>query len=72
MSDFFYLIAQQPINGVDIMNDFIIVKKQDIGNLKAIVKQAILDGDVEDNKETAMLFLVKKANEMGIEEKIKI
>jgi putative nucleotidyltransferase with HDIG domain len=63
---------QPPVTGLDIMNAFNIVKKQDIGNLKAIVKQAILDGDVEDNKETAMLFLIKKANEMGIEEKIKI
>jgi repressor of nif and glnA expression len=63
---------QPPVTGLDIMNAFNIVKKQDIGHLKAIVKQAILDGDVEDNKETAMLFLIKKANEMGIEEKIKI
>ena len=63
---------QPPVTGLDIMNALVIVKKQDIGHLKAIVKQAILDGDVEDNKETAMLFLIKKANEMGIEEKIKI
>jgi hypothetical protein len=63
---------QPPVTGVDIMNTFNIVKKEDIGNLKAIVKQAILDGHVEDNKEIAMLFLIKKANEMGIEEKIKI
>ena len=63
---------QPPITGLDIMNTFNIVKKEDIGNLKAIVKQAILDGHVEDNKEIAMLFLIKKANEMGIEEKIKI
>jgi putative nucleotidyltransferase with HDIG domain len=34
---------QPPVTGLDIMNALVIVKKQDIGHLKAIVKQAILD-----------------------------
>ncbi len=59
---------QPPVTGIDIMNRFLIVHKQDIGTLKAAVKQAILDGRVEDNFDDAMVFLKTLAASMGIKE----
>lgn len=63
---------QPPVSGLDIMQKFEIVRKEHIGMLKDGVKQAILDGLVEDSQEAAMAYLCRKAAEMGIAEKIKI
>ena len=63
---------QPPVTGNDIMANFEIVRKEDIGVLKTRVKQAILDGFVPDTYEDAMLYLKNMAKELGIEEKIKI
>jgi len=63
---------QPPVSGLDIMQKFEIVRKEHIGVLKEGVKQAILDGLVEDTQEAAMAYLCTKAAEMGIAEKIKI
>lgn len=63
---------QPPVSGLDIMQKFEIVRKEHIGVLKDGVKQAILDGLVEDTQEAAMAYLCRKAAEMGIAEKIKI
>ena len=40
---------------------------KEIGLLKKLIKDAILDGDVKNNKEDALLFLNKKAEEFKIE-----
>lgn len=63
---------QPPVNGHDIINHFDITRREDIGKLKAAVKQAILDGRVGDTYEEAFAFLKSAAHEMGILEKIKI
>lgn len=63
---------QPPISGNDIIDNFEIIDKHHIGFLKSSVKQAILDGIVEDNFEAAMDFVRKKANEIGVKEKLKI
>ena len=58
---------QPPINGTQIMEMFNISSGKDIGLLKSIIKNAILDGIVENNKEDALDFLFKKAKELNIE-----
>jgi poly(A) polymerase len=58
---------QPPISGNDIIEILDIKKKQDIGILKNAIKQAILDGEVEDNKELAMAYLISLAKSKGIE-----
>lgn len=63
---------QPPVSGLDIIQNFEIIRKEHIGELKSGVKQAILDGIVEDNYEASMEYLRKKAKELGIAEKIKI
>ncbi len=63
---------QPPVSGLDIIQNFEIIRKEHIGELKSGLKQAILDGIVEDNYDASMAYLRKKAKEMGIAEKIKI
>lgn len=63
---------QPPVSGNDIMETFEITDPKDIGWLKNAVKQAILDGDVEDTIEASMEFLRILSKEKGIKEKIKI
>ena len=58
---------QPPINGNEIMKLFKIKSGKEIGLLKKLIKDAILDGDVKNNKEDALLFLNKKAEEFKIE-----
>lgn len=58
---------QPPINGNEIMKLFKIKSGKEIGLLKKLIKDAILDGDVKNNKEDALLFLNKKAKEFKIE-----
>ena len=58
---------QPPINGTQIMELFNISSGKDIGLLKSIIKNAILDGIVENNKEDALDFLFKKAKELNID-----
>ncbi len=60
---------QPPISGNDILELFEIQKKEHIGVLKTAVKQAILDGKVEDNKDKAIDFLKNLAQELKIQEK---
>ena len=58
---------QPPINGTEIMATFNITAGKEIGLLKSAIKNAILDGIVENNKEDALAFLIKKANGRWIE-----
>jgi len=58
---------QPPISGTDIMAHFNIIKREHIGILKNDVKQAILDGEVSDNKQDAMVYLKAQAKKLNID-----
>ena len=60
---------QPPINGTQIMELFNISSGKDIGLLKSLIKNAILDGIVENNEEDALDFLFKKAKELNIDKR---
>jgi poly(A) polymerase len=60
---------QPPVSGNDIIEILDIKKKQDIGILKNAIKQAILDGEVEDDKQKALEYLKNLAKSKGIEMK---
>ena len=60
---------QPPIMGEEIMERFGLEPCQEVGLLKAMVKDAILDGEIENNYEQANLLLIRKAAEMGLKEK---
>ena len=60
---------QPPIDGRAIMNLFKIDAGKEIGTLKNAIKEAILDGKVNNNKEDALAFIIKKAKELKIKPK---
>ena len=63
---------QPPINGNKIMEIFDIKSGKEIGQLKKIIKDAILDGLVKNEKDEALVFLRKTAKELNIKTKNEI
>lgn len=57
---------EPPINGNEIMKIFNIPPSQTVGNLKNAVKDAILDGIIENNYEAAYNFLIQQAQKIGL------
>jgi tRNA nucleotidyltransferase/poly(A) polymerase len=58
-----------PLNGEDIIQIFEIKPGKEIGLLKKAIKDAILDGDIENNKEQAILLVIEKAKKFGLKPK---
>ena len=60
---------QPPVNGNEIMEMFNIKTGQEIGKLKKLIKDAILDGYVKNNKKDAIQYLKDMAKELNIKKK---
>ena len=63
---------QPPVNGNEIMEIYDIKTGKEIGQLKKIIKDAILDGLVKNNKDEVLVFLSKTAKELNIKTKNEI
>ena len=61
---------KNPITGEHVMELYGIPPCREIGLLKEMVKEAILDGVIGNNFEEADAFMRAKAAEMGLQEKI--
>jgi tRNA nucleotidyltransferase/poly(A) polymerase len=57
---------QPPIDGLEIMQLFNIQAGREIGVLKNAIKDAILDGEVKNNREEALKFIIKKGKEINL------
>ena len=57
---------QPPVSGEDIMKLLKLKPSREIGVIKNAIREAILDGEVENNRESALKFMYKKAQEIGI------
>ncbi|MFI5188255.1 MAG: CCA tRNA nucleotidyltransferase [Chitinophagales bacterium] len=57
---------QPPITGEMIMEIFNIPPSKQVGLLKNFIKDAILDGQIENNYDAAYDFMVQKAKETGL------
>jgi len=57
---------QPPITGEIIMHVFAIPPSREVGNIKTAVREAILDGIVENNYESAYAYMLQTAAALGL------
>lgn len=57
---------QPPIDGDEIMVMFGLKPSKEVGLLKAAIKDAILDGEIPNDRDAAMYFLLQKAKSIGL------
>ena len=61
---------QPPITGEQIMELFNLKPCREIGVLKEAVKEAILEGEIQNEYEAALQFVLKRAKKMGLVKQI--
>lgn len=57
---------QPPVSGEEIMETFNLPPCQTVGEIKAAIKEAILEGEIHNDYEEARAFMLKKGKEMGL------
>ena len=57
---------QPPVSGEEIMEMFALKPSREVGILKNAIKDAILDGDIQNDRDQALEFLNNKAKEIGV------
>ncbi|RQP14542.1 MAG: HD domain-containing protein [Chryseobacterium sp.] len=57
---------QPPVTGEEIMQKFNIGPSREIGILKEKVKEAILDGEIPNEKTAAMEYVLREAEQLGL------
>lgn len=58
---------QPPIDGNEIMEIFGLGQGREVGVLKSLIKEAILEGEISNDRDMAYEFLLKQAHIMGLE-----
>ena len=59
---------QPPVTGEDIMKVFGLKPGREVGIIKNAIREAILEGDIPNDKEEAYQFMLKKGKEIGLVE----
>ncbi len=57
---------QPPVTGNDIMQLFGLKEGREVGIIKNQIREAILEGDIQNSREEAIAFTIKKGEEIGL------
>jgi len=57
---------QPPVSGDDIMKLLKLKPSKEIGIIKNAIREAILDGEIENNRDSALKFMYAKAKDIGL------
>jgi hypothetical protein len=57
---------QPPVDGNEIMELFGISAGREIGILKNALRESILDGEIKNDRDEALDFIIKKGKEIGL------
>ena len=57
---------QPPISGEEIMRAFGLKPCREIGTIKDAIKDAIMDGHIQNNREAIVYFMEEKGNDLGL------
>ena len=60
---------QPPISGKDVMDAFGLPPGKEVGVIKNAIREAILEGDIPNNRDDAYRFMLEKGRELGLEAK---
>jgi len=60
---------QPPVSGEEIMKIFNLQPSPKVGIIKNAIKEAILDGEICNDRESVYCFMLKKGEELGLERK---
>jgi putative nucleotidyltransferase with HDIG domain len=57
---------QPPVSGSDIMDTFNLKEGKEVGVLKNQIREAILEGEIRNSREEALIYMRKKGIELGL------
>ena len=57
---------QPPVSGSDIMDTFNLKEGKEVGVLKNHIREAILEGEIRNSREEALIYMRKKGMELGL------
>jgi poly(A) polymerase len=57
---------QPPVSGIDIMNLFGIKEGREVGIIKNQIREAILEGEIQNSRESAIDYTIRKGEEIGL------